>query len=129
MLETARRWIETSQRHDGAAAIASYFLLAHRSNRLERIRQEYLFKLLLAVTFRSRTWLTVPSGPRRPDGSGQLGIDDQRHAELLSELREIRHQTDSIPKKWELYLVAYVILGAVGAIFILRDIIVWLFLH
>jgi hypothetical protein len=28
-----------------------------------------------------------------------------------------------------LYLVAYVILGAVGAIFILRDIIVWLFLH
>jgi hypothetical protein len=65
----------------------------------------------------------------RIDGSGQLGIDDQRHAELLSELREIRHQTDSIPKKWELYLVAYVILGAVGAIFILRDIIVWLFLH
>jgi hypothetical protein len=61
-------------------------------------------------------------------GSEKDPAGGSRHAELLSELREIRHQTDSIPKKWEL-LVAYVILGAVGAIFILRDIIVWLFLH
>ena len=49
----------------GAAAIASYFLLAHRSNRLERIRQEYLFKLLLAVTFRSRTLVNGSIWPEK----------------------------------------------------------------
>jgi hypothetical protein len=60
-------------------------------------------------------------------GAADLAIDDNWHAELLNELREVRREIDSIPKKWELRLVAYVILGAVGSLFIFRDIIAWLF--
>jgi hypothetical protein len=52
-----------------------------------------------------------------------MAIDDKGHAELLNELRDVRREIDSIPKKWELRLVAYVILGAVGSIFIFRDLI------
>jgi hypothetical protein len=56
-------------------------------------------------------------------GSGRfserlMAIDDNGHAELLDELRDVRREIDSIPKKSELRLVAYVILGAVGSIFI-----------
>jgi hypothetical protein len=60
-------------------------------------------------------------------GAADLAIDDNWQADLLNELREVRHEIDSIPKKWELRLVAYVILGAVGSLFIFRDIIAWLF--
>jgi hypothetical protein len=56
-----------------------------------------------------------------------MAIDDKGHAELLDELRDVRREIDSIPKKWELRLVAYVILGAVGSIFIFCDLIGWLF--
>jgi hypothetical protein len=65
-------------------------------------------------------------------GSGRfserlMAIDDNGHVELLDELRDVRREIDSIPKKSELRLVAYVILGAVGSIFIFRDLIGWLF--
>jgi hypothetical protein len=56
-----------------------------------------------------------------------MAIDDNGHAEVLDELRDVRREIDSIPKKSELRLVAYVILGAVGSIFIFRDVIGWLF--
>jgi hypothetical protein len=72
------------------------------------------------------------SGQPLLGGSGRfserlMAIDDKGHAELLNELRDVRREIDSIPKKWELRLVAYVILGAVGSIFIFRDLIGWLF--
>jgi hypothetical protein len=59
------------------------------------------------------------SGQPLLGGSGRfserlMAIDDKGHAELLNELRDVRREIDSIPKKWELRLVAYVILGAVG---------------
>jgi hypothetical protein len=56
-----------------------------------------------------------------------MAIDDKGHAELLNELRDVRREIDSLPKKWELRLVAYIILGAVGSIFIFRDLIGWFF--
>jgi hypothetical protein len=72
------------------------------------------------------------SGQPLLGGSGRfserlMSIDDKGHAELLNELRDVRREIESIPKKWELRLVAYVILGAVGSIFIFRDLIGWLF--
>jgi hypothetical protein len=56
-----------------------------------------------------------------------MAIDDKGHAELLNELRDVRREIDSIPKKRELRFVAYVILGALGSILIFRDLIGWLF--
>jgi hypothetical protein len=66
-------------------------------------------------------------GGSGPFSEGLMAIDDNGHAELLDELRDVRREIDSIPKKSELRLVAYVILGAVGSILIFRDLIGWLF--
>jgi hypothetical protein len=56
-------------------------------------------------------------------------MGDQRHAELLRELREIKREINSVPKKRDLSLVAYVILGTIALIFLFRDILGWVFSH
>jgi hypothetical protein len=53
----------------------------------------------------------------------------QRHAELLRELREIKREINSVPKKRDLSLVAYVILGTIALLFLFRDILGWVFSH
>jgi hypothetical protein len=60
---------------------------------------------------------------RSSEGKLQPLCDDVILMRALKDRREI----DSIPKKSELRLVAYVILGAVGSILIFRDLIGWLF--
>jgi hypothetical protein len=56
-------------------------------------------------------------------------MGDQRHAELLRELREIKREIDSIPKKWDLSLVACVTLGTIALLFLFREILGWVFSH
>ena len=56
-------------------------------------------------------------------------MGDQRHAELLRELREIKREINSVPKKRDLSLVACVILGTIALLFLFRDILGWVFSH
>lgn len=39
--------------------------------------------------------------------------EEQRYFEVLKQLREIKHDLDAVPKRRDLYLIAYVALGAV----------------
>jgi hypothetical protein len=56
-------------------------------------------------------------------------MGDQRHVELLRELREIKREINSVPKKRDLSLVACVILGTIALLFLFRDILGWVFSH
>ena len=56
-------------------------------------------------------------------------MGEQRHAELLKELREIKREIDSVPKRRDLSLVACVILGTIALLFLFREILGWVFSH